>query len=628
VLDAVAVGPQPTELWLLEALTEVPLRALDECLSSGMLKAEGNRVAFRHELARLAIEGSLAPDVRLDLHRRALVALAEPPSCAPDCARLAHHADAAGDGEAVLRFAPAAADHASSVGAHREAQDQYGRALRFAAEIAPEARADLLQRFADEGYLTDMRAEAVQALDEALAIHRNRGDRLREGDALRLRSRLLVCIGRMAEARVAAEEAVAALEQLPPGRELARAYGALSHVSMLGDEADDTLEWGVRAIELAQRVGDTEALVHALNNVGTIELGCGDRAGREKLERSLTLSKQHELVADAGRAYINLAAAHARHRQWTLADLYIGPGIEYCRDHGLEAWMSCLIAGRAESALAQGRWDDAAATAGSILNAPASSVISPRFGALIVLALVRARRGDAGYRPLLDEALEIARSVGDLQFLVPVSAARAEVALLEGRAEAVAPETDAALTQAIDLREPSSAGELAMWRLRAGLEEEISSEVAEPFASELAGEHERAAQLWTELGCPYEAALALAGGEDEAALRRSLAALQSLGAEPAAALVARRLRERGARGVPRGPRHTTAQNPADLTTREVEVLELVAQGLRNADIAGRLFLSEKTVGHHVSAILRKLDVRTRGQASAEAVRLGIAREDR
>src|ERR671925_1815618 len=300
---------------------------------------------------------------------------------------------------------------------------------------------------------------------------------------------------------------------------------------MLGDEADETVEWGLRAIELAERVGDTEALVHALNDVGTIELTRGNPAGRQKLERSLTLSRQHELVTDAGRAYINLTASQARRREWTLADLYIGPGIEYCRDHGLEAWMNCLVAAKADSALNQGRWDDAAATGDTILNGPPSSVIAPRFDALIVVALVRARRGDAGYRPLLDEALEIARSVGDLQFLAPVSAARAEVALLEGRAEAVAPETDAALTQAIDLRDPSSAGELAVWRRRAGLEEEISGEVGEPFASELTGDPERAAQLWTELGCPYEAALALAASEDEVALRHSLAELQRLGAE-------------------------------------------------------------------------------------------------
>lgn len=623
-LDAVAIVPQPTELWLLEALTELPPGALEEGLGSGMLTAKGGTIAFRHELARMAIEASLAPEVRLDLHRRALVALTNPPTAAPDVVRLAHHAEAAGDAEAVLRFAPSAGEHAAAVGAHREALSQYARALRFAQQIPPEAQADLLERFADEGYLTDMRAEAVEALDEAIAIHDRRGDPLRGGDAMRKRSRLLTCIGRIREARVAATDAVAALEQLPPGRELARAYGALSHVSMLADEPEETVEWGERAIQLAERVGDTQALVNALNNVGSIELERGRPGGREKLERSLMLARQEEIPTEAGRAYINLTAALGRRREWTLADRYIEAGIEYCSERGLEAWLNCLLAGKSESELAQGRWEDAAATASSILSGPPSSVLSPRHDALMVLALVRARRGDTEYWPLLDEALEMAQSVGELQFLASVSTARAEVAWLEGRTEAVALETDAAFAQAVELGEPSFASELATWRRRAGIEEKLEVEAIEPYASELAGAYGRAAELWTELGCAYEAALGLAGAEDDRAMRRSLDELQRLGAGPAAAIVARRLRERGARGLPRGPRRSTKQNPAGLTAREVEVLELVAQGLRNAQIAERLFISEKTAGHHVSAILGKLDVRSRGEASAEAQRLGIA----
>src|SRR5204863_4429293 len=96
------------------------------------------------------------------------------------------------------------------------------------------------------------------------------------------------------------------------------------------------------------------------------------------------------------------------------------------------------------------------------------------------------------------------------------------------------------------------------------------------------------------------------------------AELQALGATAAAAIVARRLRARGARGVPRGPRPRTRENPAGLTAREVEVLALLANGLRNAQIAQQLVVSEKTVDHHVSAILRKLAVHTRGEAGAEA----------
>jgi DNA-binding NarL/FixJ family response regulator len=86
------------------------------------------------------------------------------------------------------------------------------------------------------------------------------------------------------------------------------------------------------------------------------------------------------------------------------------------------------------------------------------------------------------------------------------------------------------------------------------------------------------------------------------------------------------LRELGARGLPRGPRQTTRENPAGLTRREVEVLGLVAEGLRDAQIAQLLVLSERTIAHHVRAILRKLGVRNRSQASAEAVRLGLTKD--
>ena len=164
---------------------------------------------------------------------------------------------------------------------------------------------------------------------------------------------------------------------------------------------------------------------------------------------------------------------------------------------------------------------------------------------------------------------------------------------------------------------------LAYWRWRAGLETAVPVTSDDPYALEMAGKWAQAAESWAKIGCPYEAALALAGAGDEPGLRRALTELQRLGARPAAGIVTRRLRERGVRGVPNGPHRGTQHNPAGLTAREIEVLALIAQGLRNTDVAERLFLSPKTVDHHVSAILRKLDVRTRGEASAEAERLGL-----
>jgi DNA-binding CsgD family transcriptional regulator len=166
-------------------------------------------------------------------------------------------------------------------------------------------------------------------------------------------------------------------------------------------------------------------------------------------------------------------------------------------------------------------------------------------------------------------------------------------------------------------------GELYVWRHRAGVHDQIDRELEAPFQLELGGDCEGAAAAWFEIGCPYESALALAGSQDETALRRSLGELQRLGARTAALRITRQLRERGVRDVRQGPRRSTRENPAGLTARQLDVLELVAAGLRNSEIAAQLFLSEKTVDHHVSAILQKLDAHTRGEAVSKAVALGI-----
>jgi DNA-binding CsgD family transcriptional regulator len=165
-------------------------------------------------------------------------------------------------------------------------------------------------------------------------------------------------------------------------------------------------------------------------------------------------------------------------------------------------------------------------------------------------------------------------------------------------------------------------GELAWLRRLAGIGEPVP-DVREPYAAQLAGDATAAAALWTKLGCPYDAALALVQSDDEQALRLALSEFQRLGARPAAGIVARRLREQGVRDVPRGPRPQTRRHPARLTRREAEVLGYIQQGATNAEIAGRLFLSEKTVQHHISAILRKLGASSRGHAVYEATRRGL-----
>ncbi len=605
VLDAVAIVPLRTELWLLEALTD-EVGALDACLASGMLRADRDAIAFRHEIARAVMEEALSPLERLRLHRLALAALAGSPT--PDLARLAHHAEAADDADAVLRYAPAAGERAAKLGSHREAAAQFARALRY------ERRADLLERLSYECYLTDRIDDAIEARRAALEMHT---DPLRQGDAHRWLSRLAWFHGDNASAEREAWRAVELLEPLAPGPELAMAYSNLAQLRMLARDEPGTTEWGERAIELAERLGDTGILAHALNNLGSVRLLTSRAHGRSLLERSLELALDGGLDEHVARAYTNLGSAFVEVRELELAEHYLDAGIEYCAERDLDSWLLYMSGYRARLSLDRGEWDAAATTATTVLAHPGAAVPT-RITPLVVVGLLRARRGDPAPFEPLDDALELACGTGEAQRIAPVAAARAEAHWLAGANDPIDAETAAALALAED--DPWLAGELYTWRRRAGIADVIAQDrVAEPYRLHGAA----AAVAWTAIGCVYEAALALADAESEADQRRGLDELQRLGARPAAARVARALRERGARDLRRGPRTTTRANPAGLTTREVEVLALVAEGLRNAEIAGRLFVTEKTVAHHVSAVLRKLDVSSRAQAGAEAARLGI-----
>lgn len=621
LLDAVAVIPGHLEIGLLEALADELVERLEECLASGILTADRGTVAFRHEIARLAIEEGISPERKLALHQRALTALAASPD--PDVAALAHHSEAAGDAESVLRWAPLAADRAAASGSHREAAAQYARALRFARRCPLGEQAALLEQLSHELYLTDDFDAAVEAIERALGCYRTLGDVRKQGVSLGLLSRRLWCTGRTEEAAQAAHQAACMLEQLSPGRELAMAYECLASLYMNLEDAEHCTEWGTRAVALAERFGDHEVLIHALNDVGTGQFLVGLPEGRDKLERSLELARQGGLDAPVGRAYVHLVWAATRQRLHDLALHYLDAGLDYCRERDLELWSWHLIGDQARVALDQGRWEDAADSAALVLREPRTSISVPVLQGLCVLGLLRARRGDPGAWDALDEAQRIAKPSGGLQEMAPVATARAEAAWLEGNPDGVRSATKDVFELAIERRSPWVTGELACWRRRAGIQEETPPSAAEPYALQLHGDWRRAAERWTQIGCPYEAALALADADHEAALRRALGQLQDLGARAAAAIVARRLRERGVRGLPRGPRPATRENSAGLTARELEVLALLAEGMRNGEIAARLVVSPKTVDHHVSAVLRKLNVRTRGEASASAARLGL-----
>jgi DNA-binding CsgD family transcriptional regulator/tetratricopeptide (TPR) repeat protein len=471
--------------------------------------------------------------------------------------------------------------------------------------------------------LTDQTDAAIDTLQRAIGLRRELGDVREEGEALQQLANVLWCPGRVAEARDATLQAIALLEEIAPGHELAMAYCRMTQLCMDAEDTSGAVAWSTRALNLAQELAETQTAVHALSSVGTARLLNGEAEGRQQIERSLALATDAGLDEDIGRAMTHLVWTAQRRREYTLALDYLEPALKHVSDHGNELLRGYLLAYRAQVECDLGRWQDAVDTAALVLREPRRSRV-PRIIALATIARVRARRGDPEVWPLLDQALALAQRGEELQADAPVASARAEASWLVGDLARVARATESTLALARHRRSRWVVSELVAWRRRAGIVDAISrDEVTGPFALEIAGQWSAAAVRWRELGCPYEAALALASTDDQQLQRRALDQLQGLEARPAAAIVARRLRQRGARRLPRGPRPQTRANPAGLTARELEVLPLLAAGLRNAQIAKRLVVSEKTVTHHVSAILRKLDVKTRGEAAAKAIRLGL-----
>ena len=460
VLEAVAIAPQQAELWLVEALSGEIDGRLDECMASGMLVPTGGAVAFRHELARLAVEGSLTAARKLSLHRVALEALSARDDADVDVARAAYHADEAQDQGAVLRFAPAAGAQAASRGAHREAAEQYARALRYSHGLPRDELADLLKRYSSECYLTDQADETIDALRKARECYRELGDGVKEGETLTMLSNILWCPGRAAEALQTAAEAVEMLEQFPPGRELASAYSNLATRRWTTGDGEGAHRWGARALELAERIDDPDTLCKALFAAG----------GSERAERAIEIAARNGLPGQIAFGYLLLAGDASHHRAYDKADAYIDRGLTCCTEHGNHLMRLYLLALRALTELERGLWAEAAESASAVLRERMVSTF-PRTRALVVLALVRARRGDPDVHPLLDEARDLSSPTAEPGRITPVAVARAEVAWLGGDFSRVSEVTGEALELAVQTSAVRAIGELQVWRRRAGIEE-------------------------------------------------------------------------------------------------------------------------------------------------------------
>ena len=623
VVEAIAVAPPSLEAKLLLAVCGEATDSVDECLASGVLHVVDGGVAFRHELSRAAVEESLSPARRLALHRSVLLALTDA-RASDDLARIAHHAEEAADRDAVLRYAPAAAEQAAKVGAYREAAAQYARALRFADELVVGERAALLEGRSRACYLADDQTEAIEVIREAIRCRQQEDAPMEEARALTELADYLWCRGYNAEAGEAADRAV----QLAAKHPAQRAHAYVLHTeAMRAAHAGDferCVERGRLAAELGERFGDATIAGDARVTVASATARRDFEHGLHMLEHAVETARRDGDHAVAGRGLNGLVLRALQWGRHDLVEQYLDDAIEYCTEHTEDLWRINVQAVAARWALDRGRWDEAARHAAAVIDDPRESPW-PHHEALCVLALVRARRGDPGARDALLQATAVGVSREQLFAHVDLAAAGAEIAWLERSPSDVDSATAEILAEAIEHGDRDSASRLLFWRRVAGLEVEVPYDPAGPYALALSGHFEEAAEVWTQRSCPYEAGLARSQTDDTESLGQAHIELQLLGAVPSARLAARRLRERGV-AVPRGPRPGTRANAGQLTPRELDVLALVADGRRNADIAERLFLSPRTVDHHVSSILRKLEVRTRGEAVAAGTRLGLLQD--
>src|ERR1700722_10666315 len=618
VLDVAALTGARAELRLVESVAECPLAAVDEALSSGLLTVDGARLRFRHEIARLAVEQAISAHRRRLIHARVLDALA-----AGGCdaaAGLSFHAGGAGDGPAAVRYASAAARQAAELASHRESAAQFERALRFAAG-APAAVGELHGGLARELGLLDRWEDALDAVERSLRLWRQAGDRLRESAALQQLSVTMWRLCQGAESRSAAEAAVAVAEPLGPSTELAWAYARLGALVMEDGQNDVAIAKSRRARALAESLGVPEVLSYALN---TEACALADQGGdwTRPMRRALQVAMTEGLQTQAGRAYANMYAAYCRQRRFGEAERYFAEGIAYCDEHDIGTFSACLRGERASALEKTGHWEESASLSLELLTRGGASPVN-RINPLTSLGTIRARQGTVACWGWLDEAAATAEGSGEPQHLVLVRLARAEAHWLEGEPAPAIREAELA-DDVCDGLDGWGRGAVAVCLRRTGSRRPPRGDLAEPCRLQTEGAHEQAARLWTGLGCPYDAALALYDSAQETGLGAALTIFTDLGATATARLTRQKMRLLGIRSIPVGPRLATRAHPLGLTRRERDVLRLICAGHTNAEIAAKLFISAKTVDHHVSAVLAKLDAPTRSVAAAHAARLGLA----
>jgi DNA-binding CsgD family transcriptional regulator len=633
LLEVVSIFPRRAETAMVADLVSGGLdNGLDECIDKSMLMLDGATVRFRHELARLAMEGSLAPTRRRMLHRKVVTELMLRPDGRPG--EIAHHAAHADDLPSLLKYSKLAAEHAARAGAPREAASHYLVMLRHREHLTTTVLVEALECYAEQSYLIGDSPTAMTSMTEAAQLRRAARDPIALGRDLMRLTRFAWMCGRRSDAERYVQESIDVLQSEPAGAELAWAYSHLSQLDMLAFHLDSAIDWGEKALTLARQLDQREIVVHALGNVGTARAERDDSESCAELEQAFDLALAGGYHDHVQRAACNLTCIYYWRRDYSASLAQIARGVSYAVARELPHWEAYLRGWRAMIRVDRGEWAAAEEEAQEV-SSRLSIADAYRFPALIALARLRVRRGDSDAGLPLEGAGRLSATLSELQRLIYVAATRAERLWLSSEIPgAAAGATNRNVTHAADvtmlrqLHETALARQTtwiaecaALWRYQLGDRDFPAEGLSAPIRDHCENNWRAAAAGWQAQGHPYEQALALSQG-DEAAQREALGILDRLGANPAATRLRRLMRLNGATSVPRGPIAETRSNLAGLTRRQAHVLQLVVEGMTNADIAARLCISAKTAEHHVSAIMARLGAASRREAVTAARKLG------
>jgi ATP/maltotriose-dependent transcriptional regulator MalT len=596
--------------------------SIDHCFAINVITVQDGKVVFKHELYRRTIEESLTPLKRIELNKRMLELFLDSFEEKGEIERILHYANNANEKELVVKYAPEAAKKAASIGAHKEAAKLLLSAIEYFEGNATNQMAELYEAYAYECYLSNQIKEAIAFTEKVLGLWNEKADIEMAGDSLSFLSSLWWFEGNMKNAEAFAQQAIDLLKDQPTSATKAMAFSNMSALKMLSDEPAECILWAEKAIEMATELGNRAILSHALNNVGTVQMltPSSEQKGVAKLQQSLEIALQHSYHEHVARAYTNLGIGSVRIKNHSFASRALEDGFHYCEERNLNFWTDYILSWKARLELDKGSWTEACNIADNLLKNENQPTII-KITSLIVLARILMRRGN-DVRTLLLEAKTISFETMELQLVLLSMVALLEYEWLTDKTiiEKGDIEKTSVLMQraGIDLEK----AELTFWMKKAGRHFVSSRKITEAYDISSAAKALKAAAFWEERGCPYEQALVLFEGKDDDK-RKAIAMIKDLGASAVYEKIKQEMRDLGIKNIPLGIRNSTRGNAAFLTNREMDVLTLLKEGLHNKEIATQLYISTKTVDHHISSILFKLDADSRSKAVAEAVSMGI-----